>query len=98
LKATPSGTYLSGSPIDSRSLFVDGVAVFQTTRLVPGVGLVGNFALGARLFVREQPRFEVNTQGGEAEWKSNKVLLRAEERLALAVVYPEAFCTASFSS
>jgi len=98
LKADTSGEYLSGSPIDPRPLQVDGVPVYQATQVPEGYPLVGNFALACRLYVREGPRFEVNAQGGEDEWKANKVLLRAEERIGLATVYPNALSVVNLGS
>lgn len=64
--------------------FVWGLPAVRTNAITLGTALVGNYAMGATLFDRSQSGVRVFEQHGTFA-KENKVLLRAEERVALAV-------------
>jgi hypothetical protein len=58
-----------------------------TPKIAAGVGLVMAAKLATRLYVRQAPAVEMHA-GGTAEFIANQRLVRAEERLALAVPRP----------
>jgi len=68
-----------------------GLPVVVTTAIAEGTALVGAFKLGAQIFDREGLRVESTNTDGE-DWRYNRVAVRLEERLALAVYRPLAFC------
>jgi hypothetical protein len=83
--------YLAGNPLTAAPAELWGVKVLVTTSAPEGTGLVGNLPNAARVYWREAPIFEVHPGGGgKAEWIANKTLIRAEERMVLAVHRPEA--------
>jgi HK97 family phage major capsid protein len=83
--------YLAGNPLTAAPDELWGVKVLVTTSAPEGTGLVGNLPNAARVYWRESPIFEVHPGGGgKAEWIANKTLVRAEERMVLAVHRPEA--------
>lgn len=69
-----------------------GLPVRLTSRLAQGTALVGAFNPFAVIFRREDIRVEASTEHSTF-FAENKVLLQAEERLALAVYRAAAFCT-----
>jgi hypothetical protein len=60
--------------------------------MTEGVVLVANLKAAAKVYVR-QARRSKPSRGGRQEFYANVSLIRAEERLALAVVRPSAICT-----
>ena len=65
-----------------------------TTRQTENTAVVANLKQAAKVFVRMPPTLEVAPfGGGTAEFIANQTLVRAEERLALTVVRPEAIVT-----
>lgn len=70
--------------------YVWGLPVVRTNSLNSKQVLVGNFAMGATLFDRSQSGVRVFEQHADYA-ATNKVLLRAEERVALAVNRPDFF-------
>ncbi|MBA2273456.1 MAG: phage major capsid protein [Actinobacteria bacterium] len=84
------GRYLTGDPAAAGPPTIFGTRVLVTNKIAAGTGLVANLQEAARLYVREAPRVDVNPMGGAAEFIANQTLLRAEERLALAIVKPTA--------
>lgn len=69
-----------------------GLKVVETTAITAGTALVGAFKMGAQLWQREGIRVEA-TNSNEDDFNFNRVSLRVEERLALTVYRPSAFCT-----
>jgi len=69
-----------------------GKVVVSTTAMTLGTALVGAFATAAQVFRRGGLVVEA-TNSNEDDFKTNLVMIRAEERLALAVYRPAAFGT-----
>jgi hypothetical protein len=69
-----------------------GLRPVVTTAITAGTALVGAFRLGAQIWQREGIRVD-STNSNEDDFNFNRVTLRVEERLALAVYRPSAFCT-----
>jgi hypothetical protein len=90
-KADTAGTYLAGDPLSAQAESLWGVPVILSSQCTFGYAIVANFPLAATVYWREFPIFEVaQPSTGLAEWKSNTTLVRAEERLVLAVQRPSA--------
>lgn len=88
-----SGQYLVGNPLQGTAPSLWGMRVVLTTRMTENSVMVANLKEAARVYVRQGPSLEVQPGGGTAEFIANQTLIRAEERLALAVVRPSAICT-----
>lgn len=69
-----------------------GLKPVVTTAIAAGTALVGAFKLGAQIWQREGIRVD-STNSNEDDFNFNRISLRVEERLALAVYRPSAFCT-----
>lgn len=87
-----SGQYLVGNPVSATAPSLWGMKVVLTTRMTENTLLVANLKEAARVYVRQAPTLEVQPGGGTAEFIANQTLIRAEERLALAIVRPLAAC------
>jgi HK97 family phage major capsid protein len=85
-----TGAYMLGDALTSLSPRLWGVPVVLTTAMPENSALVANLKDAARAYVRQTPTLEVQPGGGTAEFIANQTLIRAEERLALAVVRPTA--------
>jgi HK97 family phage major capsid protein len=96
-KATGSGEYdLPGIVvIQNGQLYVAGVPVYKTTAIDISTYLVGDFELGAQLFIREQPVVEFFDQDAN-NVTTNKITVRIEGRVALAIYRAEAFVQGTF--
>jgi len=89
--ATPnSGEFDAAAFTSSPLQYVWGLPIVRTNSLASKQALVGNFAMGATLFDRSQSGVRVFEQHSDFA-ATNKVLLRAEERVALAVNRPDFF-------
>lgn len=89
-RASTSGVLDVSTPFADVPLNVWGLPTVRTNSLSSGKALVGNFQLGATLFDRQQASVRVFEQHLDYAVK-NKVLLLAEERVALAVNRPDWF-------
>lgn len=69
-----------------------GKRVVSTTAMTLGTALVGAFATAAQVFRRGGLTVEA-TNSNEDDFKNNIIMIRAEERLALAVYRPQSFGT-----
>ncbi len=69
-----------------------GLPCVVTTSIAQGTALVGDFRSGAQIFRKKGLTIE-STNSNEDDFKNNLVMIRAEERLALAVYQPKKFCT-----
>jgi HK97 family phage major capsid protein len=85
------GAYLLGNPVTAVAPTLWGVPVVLTEHLTENTALVANFKLAATAYVRQPPVVEVAPYGGgTTEFVANQTLIRAEERLALAIHHPTA--------
>jgi HK97 family phage major capsid protein len=89
-RASTSGVLDAESFTTAPANFVWGLPAVRTNGMAAGEALVGNYAMGATLFDRSQSGVRVFEQHSDFAAK-NKVLLRAEERVALAVNRPDFF-------
>lgn len=92
LLTTADGIYLWGSPADSGPERLWSLPVVVTTGITQNTALVGAFKLGAQVFFREGLRVET-TNSNEDDFKTNLIAIRMEQREALCVYRPKAFCT-----
>lgn len=98
LKQDLNGQYYGGGPFTgaygNNGIAPDrlwGLPVVITTAITEGTGLVGAFRLGAQIWQREGLNVE-STNTNEDDFVYNRMTIRVEERLALAVYRPLAFC------
>jgi HK97 family phage major capsid protein len=92
LLRTADGIYLWGNPSDEGPDRIWGLPVRQTTGIAEGTALVGAFRPHAEVIRREGITITLSTEHA-SYFVENKVAILAEERLALAVYRPSAFCT-----
>lgn len=98
-KATGSGEYDLPIPlvvIQNGQLYIAGVPVYKTTAIAPDTYLVGDFTMGAQLFIREQPIVEFFDQDAN-NVTTNKITVRIEGRVALAIYRTAAFVKGTFT-
>ena len=84
------GSY--GTPELPLTPMVWGLPVIWSTSIAQGTALVGAFQLGAHIFRRMGLTVE-STNSDASDFQFNRIAIRAEERLTLAVYRPLAFCT-----
>jgi HK97 family phage major capsid protein len=92
LLRTTDGIYIWGSPAEEAADRIWGLAVRQTTGMTENTALVGAFRPHAEVLRRTGITVTLSTEHG-TYFIENKVAILAEERLALAVYRPSAFCT-----
>lgn len=92
LLRTADGVYIWGSPSESGPERIWGLPVRLTTAQTQNTALVGAFRPHAEVIRREGITITVSTEHS-TYFVENKVAILAEERLALAVYRPAAFCT-----
>jgi HK97 family phage major capsid protein len=85
-----TGAYGNGGFIEETPIW--GLRPVVTTAIAAGTALVGAFRLGAQIWQRQGITVD-STNSNEDDFNFNRVSLRVEERLALAVYRPLAFCT-----
>jgi HK97 family phage major capsid protein len=83
------GRYLIGNPQGTLSPVLWGLPVVPTQAMTVDKFLVGAFDMAAQLFDRQDATVEVSTEDGD-NFQKNKVTIRAEERVGLAIYRPEA--------
>ncbi len=83
------GRYLIGNPQGTLSPTLWGLPVVATQAMGIDKALVGAFNLAAQIFDRQDATVEVSTEDQD-NFVRNKVTIRAEERLALAIYRPQA--------
>lgn len=96
-KSATSGDYFSGGPYASPQRNPWGVTVVVSNMAPVGFPLVGDFRQGAQVWRKGGVTVEA-TNSNEDDFKNNLVAIRAEERVALAVYYPEAFALVNLAS
>lgn len=93
LLRTADGIYIFGSPSDPyTALRLWGMEVRETTVQTDNTAIVGAFGTAAQVFRRTGITVTASTEHS-TYFVDNKVAILAEERLALAVYRPNAFCT-----
>lgn len=89
---TTDGNYLMQAILqNSPDMRLWGLPVRQTTAMTQNTALVGDFANGAEVFRRGGLSVAASTEHA-SYFIENKVAIRAETRIALAVQVPTAFC------
>lgn len=88
--AAGAGTFDAGAFTQAPIQYVWGLPVVRTNTMASKKALVGNFGMGATLFDRSQTGVRVFEQHADYAQR-NQVMLRAEERVALAVNRPDFF-------
>lgn len=96
LKASGSGVYLVGDPLNPLPSTLWGLSVSLSAAINQGHFLVGVFANESGIFDRQQATLEISREHADF-FTRNMVAILAEERLALAVFRPDAFCYGSLS-
>lgn len=84
------GQYLMGPPSVTGATTVWGIPVVETDAETENTALVGDFAMGATLFDREQAAIRVGTI--DDQFVRNMQTILAELRAAFVVWRPTAFC------
>jgi HK97 family phage major capsid protein len=84
-----AGGYLIGDPQGTINKRLWGLPVIETQAMGVDKSLVGAFDLAAQIFDRQDATVEVSTEDQD-NFVKNKVTIRAEERLALAIYRPAA--------
>lgn len=92
LLRTTDGVYIWGNPSDEGPDRIWGKPVRQTTEMTQGVALTGAFRPYAEVMRRMGITVELSTEHAN-NFTENKVTIRAESRLALAVYRPSAFAS-----
>lgn len=97
-KATLTGEYdLPGIVvIQNGQLYVAGVPVYKTTAIAIDAYIVGDFEQGAQLYIREQPTVGFFEEDGN-NVTTNRITVRIEGRIALAIYRAEAFVQGTFT-
>ncbi len=95
-RASTSGVLDIGTPFANVPLYVWGLPVVRSNSIEKTKALVGNWEMGATLWDREQANVRIFEQHSTFA-AENKVLLRAEERVALTVNAPDYFVLATVS-
>lgn len=89
------GQYGNGSVLENPNLW--GLRTVVTTAATQGEVLLGAFRVGATVYRKGGVRVEATNTHAD-NFTNNKVTVRAEERVALAVRYPAAFVKVGLAS
>ena len=93
-KASTSGEYFGGSPYRAPADNPWGVPVIVTNAINAGTAIVGAFREGATVWRKGGLSVEASNSHSDY-FRKNLTAIRAEERLALTVYRPSAFCLAT---
>jgi HK97 family phage major capsid protein len=85
-----NGQYRGGGPFEGGNPGLWGVRTVVTPAIAAGTVLVGAFGSAAQLFRKGGVQVD-STNSNEDDFKYNRIALRAEERILLAVYRPTAF-------
>lgn len=91
------GHYFSGGPFVSTAERLWGAVAVPATGVPAGLALVGDFTLGATLFVREGVSV-LASDSDQDDFLRNRVTLLGEGRFALAVWQPSAFAVVDLAA
>lgn len=80
-----------GGAAGSFQLFIWGLPVIWTTSIAAGTALVGAYRMGAQIFRKLGLTIET-TNSDASDFQYNRIAIRANTRLTLAVYRPLAFC------
>jgi Phage capsid family len=94
LLKTADGLYIWGHPSEMGPERIWGKMVRQTTAMPAGTALIGAFRPHSEVVRRTGITVTLSTEHA-TNFTENKVTILAEERLALCVYRPSAFCTAT---
>ena len=78
-------------------MYISGIPVFKSTAMADDKYLVGDWAKGAQLYVRENPIVRFFEEDG-TNVRENKITVRVEGRVALPIYYTDAFVTGSMNA
>ena len=78
-------------------IFIAGIPVLKSTAMADDKYVVGDWAKGAQLFVRENPIVRFFEEDG-TNVRENKITVRVEGRVALPIYYTDAFVTGSLNA
>lgn len=84
-----TGRYIIGNPQGTIQKTLWGLPVVETQAMGVDKALVGAFNLAAQIFDRQDATIDVSTEDQD-NFIKNKVTIRAEERLAMAIYRPQA--------
>jgi len=96
-KAAGSGDYHSAGPFTATAERLWGAVAVPATGIPAGTALVGDFTLGATIFVREGVNVRMS-DSDQDDFVRNKVTLLGEGRFALAVWQPSAFAVVDLAA
>ena len=91
------GKYILGDPQSNPNPLLFGLPVVATTGMGVDKFLVGDFARAATLYDRQEPTIAVSTEDRD-NFVTNRVTVRIEERLGLAVKNPLALSYGDFGN
>jgi HK97 family phage major capsid protein len=91
-KASGDGHYFSGGPFEVTAQQMWGVPLVPSVAVAQGTALVGDFAIGAMLLIREGVNVLLS-DSDQDDFIRNRVTMLAEMRAALPVFRPAAFAT-----
>lgn len=95
LTKTTDGAYVFANPLALAGPTLWGRPVIATAAQTAGEFTLGAFNMAAQIFDREDITVEIATEN-EDDFVNNRVTIRGEERLALAVHRPEALVDGAF--
>lgn len=95
LTKTDDGAYVFANPLALAGPVLWGRRVVVTAAQTEGEFTLGAFNLAAQIFDREEITVEIATEN-EDDFVNNRVTIRGEERLAMAVHRPEAVVDGAF--
>lgn len=91
LTKTTDGIYIWGSPSEAGPARIWGVPLVLTTAIPAGTALVGDFQLYAGIWRKRGVTIKVSDSHADY-FASGKQAIRIDERLALTIYRPAAFC------
>lgn len=91
------GKYLLGDPQSTPNPLIHGLPVVPTVAMTRDKFLVGDFARAATLYDRQEPTVAISTEDRD-NFVTNRITVRAEERLALAIKNPTALSYGDFGN
>lgn len=90
-KTSGSGEYFSNGPFNTTAQTMWGLPLIPSPAIQLGEALVGDFQIGAQLFIREGVQVLLS-DSDQDDFLRNRITLLGEMRAALAIWRPSAFC------